>query len=183
MYRIALLAILVAVCAATALDRDDAHVLRSINEAYEGASRWENLFALMRDSARHGIDDDGSTMDEWRHLLAPDVRYASHGHGECQHLEQVVRCLVSEQEVRDRHRRGARNVQYEVSQVRQGATEVVRVLEVHQTDGAELRRQLDVYFMHVRSDDGRIWLLEKLPTVAAPIRLGINKFSEAPESS
>lgn len=157
-------------------ERDDIHVLRSINEAYEGSSQWENLFALMRDTARHDLA--GSLDEGWSHLLALDVRYLSHGHGECNQVEQVARCLVSEQEKRDMQRRQARNVQFEVAQVRQGGVEVVRLLEVHRTDGNDLLRQLDVYFLHTRATDGKIWLIEKLPTVAAPIRLGINKFSE-----
>lgn len=179
MYRVIVVAVVLAVGLVRGelpLERDDMHVLRSINEAYADASQWENLFALMRDSARHDIDQ--SLVDEWSHLLADDVRYASQGHGECTRLEQVVRCLASEQGVRDKQRREARSVQYEVAQVRQGGTEVVRVLEVHRTNGNDLRRLLDVYFLHTRTSDGLIWLVEKLPTVSAPIRLGINKFEE-----
>jgi len=104
------------------------------------------------------------------------VRYLSQGRGECEEMLQVMECLLDEQTQRNRMRGAALGVQYEVSQVRQGGTEVVRLLEIHRTDGQELRRLLDVYFLHTRTSDGKIWLLEKLPTVVAPLRLGINKF-------
>lgn len=171
MYSLLFVLCLVVVATTNTLDmseREDVHVLRSANEAFRDASRWENLFALIRDATRYQASEGND--DEWAHLLARNVRYASHGHGDCIGLQQVIECLVSEQHSRERQRTEAGSVEFQAAVVRQGGVEVVRLLEVHRMDDEDLRRQLDVYFLHIRN--GRIWLLEKLPTVRDPIRLG-----------
>jgi hypothetical protein len=161
------------------LDRDDTALLASVHEQFADVGTekfFENLFTLVHTLARH--DAPFETRD-FEHLLTADVRYVSHDRGECDGLAQVVGCLVVEQVTAETERKEAGSVEYQLSEVIQGGAQVVRLLEVRhpRVASARIERRLDVYFLHLRHDEvdgvARAWLIEHLPTVVAPLRLGM----------
>lgn len=166
--RVFVVALVVAAAAATLAERDDLSVLRSVHAEWapeDGGEPWEHALTLAREAHRGDHELDGNTAALFAGVLAPDVRYIFHGHGECDGVAQVAACLVEEESVRVRQRgdaRGGRSVQQ--SSVRQGALHVVRVLDAPH----EGTRLLDVYFVHLDAA-GMVQLVEHLPTVRDPI--------------
>ena len=168
------LIVLCILLAAAALERDDLLVLRSAHTDLGGetaAARgapWEHALELARDAERTETRLDDATTALFAAVLADDVQYVFHGRGECVGVAQVAACLVAEEEQRVAERGDARGGRArQVSTVRQGALQVVRVLDVPAAQrGARL---LDVYFVHL-DGAGRAVFVEHLPTVHDPIR-------------
>lgn len=160
-----LLLVAAAVAVVALAERDDLSVLRSVHAEYEaGGEPWEHALTLAREAERGDHALDGA-VELFGAVLAADVRYIFHGHGECVGVAQVAACLVEEEGLRMRQRgdaRGGRSVQQ--SSVRQGALHVVRVLDAPH----EGTRLLDVYFVHLNAA-GTVQLVEHLPTVRDPI--------------
>lgn len=148
--------------------RDDAFVLANARAEFVNASHdtWRQVLTVCRDAARHSVPLD---MVAFEDLVAPDAEYAFHGRGRCHGRQQLVECVLAEQQERELVRRRGRGVEYQISRVREGAVEVVRTMEVHRAGNEELRRWLDVYFVHA-DRLGRVAFVEHMPTVDDPLR-------------
>jgi hypothetical protein len=164
--RVALLVALLA-AAAAATTADDllvrtAHLRVDADDA--AREPWEHVLNVLADAERTDTAVDGAVHALLAPMLADDIQYIYHGHGECFGLAQVAACLAAEEALRAAQL-GGRTRQMSAS--RQGALHVVRVLEsAHVVGGAQT---LDVYFVHLGTD-GRVRFVEHLPTVHNPIR-------------
>jgi hypothetical protein len=176
-----------ALLAVAALERDDLLVLRTAHADLGGdaaAARgvpWEHALELARDAERTETALSDATTALFAAVLADDVQYVFHGRGECVGVAQVAACLVAEEEQRVAGRGDARGGRArQVSTVRQGALQVVRVLDVPAAQRGT--RLLDVYFVHL-DGDGRAAFVEHLPTVHDPIRFSWRGSAAAPTAA
>lgn len=153
-------------------ERDDVHVLHRVRAEFADSTRRElqELLTTVRDALRHSVSYDA---DSYAHLLHPDVHYVDQERrAQCVGAEQTVRCLT---DLEQRARAGAAStaVEFQLSAVTQGAVQVVRELRAHRSAADDtLVRQLNVYWVH-STDDGRIVLIERMRSVADPLRLPV----------
>ena len=155
--------------------RDDLFVLHQVHEEFaDGGERdaWAHVLALVREAERSDVRD---VHAEFESLLTADVHYVAHGRGECRGRAQTIECLRNEEQRRAHTPTGGggggHGTEHHVSAVREGRTHVVRVLQIHRERDGDLRRLLDVYFVHFAAGaDTRVSFVEHLPTVVEPIR-------------
>ena len=164
-----LLLLTVATVLATLPDRDDLHVLHRVRAEFADTERREfsELLTAIRETFRHSIRYDA---ESYAHLLHPDVHYVDQDrHAECVGAEQVVMCLLDlERRARGDSQHG---VEFQQSSVTQGGMQVVRELRAHRSDSGALQRELNTWWVHLAENDGRIVLIERMPSIRDPLRL------------
>jgi hypothetical protein len=160
--------LLLAAAAVAAVERDDIFVLRRVHEEFAGEHdrAFEHLTTVLREAQRSSVDAT-TDLAPFAALLTDDVRYIFHGRGECNGVAQAVGCLAAEEREHAEQQRmaGTSSAAHQTSVMREGNVQVVRTVRAYGN-----QQWLDVYFVHFSG--AQIALLEHLPTVRDPVRLG-----------